>query len=805
MSFFNLLTLAKNEYSAGHINKAFELTQTLVHSYIHGQDFSTKSKQLLFYYLDAITLHQSLLTLQNQPQAYLSYEIYIEDLIIRIYGTDRDFYYALHAFDICETMASHSFLIEAKHYKEIAISLLQKKYGNIPYLTFIEAVFDAKIAFFYEDYYDCIQYATHANNLWYSRENEQISLPYCPNPEAAFYATLRLGITNILLMCNAYGKINNPKGSIELLETLLPQQIFDYYQTMSAEITLTELYLIDGHTENARPLYEKYKNSNFSTYPGLAAALSSIAHILEKEKSDFSKTLSNISYCYSKNMFEISHYNYALGLTSKGNYEKALTEFQSAGKIGYSMQLFLLSQENRTSEIQALKSTVNDYFYRQIKQIISHYNEELAYNHLARLQYHLDLTLGAYCHKELSSLEAYEFLLNTKYIALETSFLIKEHKERPFYAATQVMELLNEHTLLLEYTRVRTLAGACYGVFLISKHTISYVFLGNTDTIDSLIENWLQNLQTSALATGKEATLLYSKFQDLNTKLRKLLFLPIKEFIPNDTDLLIAPAGAMVNFPFSQLPVSASLKLGDTHSICYLNTGKELLHKTDCLFHNTTIATPALVVGNPTVSSYVNLPLAEQEADMVSYFLQTNTYKNESATLSNILQALTTAPDILHIAAHGIYHTPKATNDEVNWDALYHAMTRSGIVLTDDALLSCAHISTFNLTNTRLTVLSCCHSGNAAYLGTEGAYGLRRAFFLAGCRALIVNLWQVDDTASFLWMKVFYEVLTITGASLSEAHKAAVSFVKNYETDGVHPYEHPFYWAGFVLISPHEI
>jgi len=800
MSFLNLLTLAKNEYKTGHLNKAYELTSQLVHSFILSEDFSTKSKQTLLNYLDAITLHQSLLTLQNQPKAYLSYENYVEELITRLYGTDRNFYYALHAFDICETMATHGFLTEAKYYKSTALSLLQRKYGNIPYLTFAEAVFDAKISFFYEDYYDCIHNATIANDLWYPIENEQISLPYCPDPEAAFYATLRLGIANVLLMCNAYGKINNPKNSIELLELLLSQQIFDHYQTISAEITLTELYLIDGRTEDALPLYEKYKNSDFSTYPGLAAALSSIAHILEKENSDFAHTLSNTSYCYSKNMFEISRYNYALGLVSKGDYKKALTEFQAAGKNGYSMQLAILALENRTSEIATLKPTVNDYFYRQIAQIVSHYQEELAYNHLARLQYHLDLTLGAYCHNELPVTDAYDFLLNTKYIALEASFLIKEDKERSLYSASQVMQQLNEHTLLLEYTLVRTLTTVSYGVFVMSPNNIYYISLGNADTIDTLIQNWLQTLQQSAMAMGTEAALLSGNFQDLNRKLRKTLYLPIKAFIPNDADILIAPAGTLVNFPFSQLPVSAAKKMEDTHSIRYLNTGKELLCKSIASMSATNISS-ALVIGNPTSPSFANLPLAEQETDMVSYFLQADTCKNENATLPNVLQALSASPDILHMAAHGIYHAPKVTAEEVNWNALYHAMTHSGIVLADDALLSCAHISALNLSGTKLAVLSCCHSGNAAYLGTEGAYGLRRAFMLAGCKALIVNLWQVDDTASFLWMKAFYETLTITGASLSEAYEAAVSAVKNYETAGVHLYDHPYYHAGFILIS----
>lgn len=802
MPYISELTLAKNAYASGNLSLAYNHTKNLLVSFFRPEDIAYCSTESLLEYLDLVSLHQSILILQNNPHEYLYYEPYVKDLTTRIFHENAAFYYAVHCFDACDAMAMHSFLTEANTYKITACSLLRDKYGNIPYISFMENICNAQIAFSMEDYYRCIQTASEANSLWYTPTDEQISMPYCPDEAAAFRAIEQVGIKNILLLCNAYGKINNPNDSIALLETFLSQQAFDYYQTVSAEITLAELYLIAGQNEKARPLYEKYKNSNFLHYPGLAAALNSMAYILEEEPTQFNEVLNTTSFCYSNNMFTISRYNHALGLLTNGNYQRALAEFEMTGKTGYSMRLAILAKENRISEIDDLRDAVNNYFYRQIYQVIAHYDEEIAYNHLAKLQYHIDFTLGAYCHNGLSPAKAYDFLLNTKYIALETTLLKKDQKRHCIYSSDQVMQELDDNTILLEYTKTHTLANICYGVFVVSKNNITYIPLGEAASIDRLISEWTQLFRETALAVGAKASLLSASLQDVTVKLKKALFLPIKAHIPSDTNLLIAPVGSLVNFPFSQLAVSAARTLGDCHFICYLNTGKELLfHDSDSasVFDN---IQNAVIISNPTNTWFADLPFADKEADLIASFFPANIYRHTDATLSNISEALSTMPDMLHIAAHGVFHSPSDENPEVNWDLLYQSMNNSGIVLADN-LLSCAHISTLDLSHIKLAVLSCCHSGTAAYLGTEGAYGLCRSFLLAGCKALIVNLWQIDDTASFLWMKAFYEALSIAGASLKESYRAAGLAVQNYESHGTRPYADPYYWAGFILVSPH--
>ena len=801
MTLSNRLLMAKTAYHSGNLTQAFGLTSEILALHVDKETFKNAEHATLLEILDAVTLHQSLLTINNRPYEYLSLDPIVKELTTLLFGSDADFYYAICAFDSCEAMAMHCFITEAKYYKNTALTLLRTKYGPCDYIDFMEAICNAQIAFYMEDYYTCIDAAETANALWFPTGDEQISIPNCPNEASIFRIIERVGINNLLLRCNAYGKINHPKESIALLKNLLTQQVFDAEQLMFAEITLLELYLIAGDNASALPIYEKYKKTRFTEHPGLAAALCSMAYILDDRSATFKQKLESASYCYSKNMFTISHYNHGLALAACGSYEEAMVQFLTAGKSTYSMRLALLAQQGKYDQIADLQPEANQYFYRQVEQIIGHYDEALAYNHLTKLQYHIDLTLGAYCLGKLPVEKAYDFLLNTKYVALETSYLLRTNTERKLYSTSDIMQALHANTLLLEYTTLRTVDTILYGVFVVSPEQIHFVKLGESSYIDKLLQEWHHLLQASVSATGTEAEMIRANRQDIDTKLKKALYLPIKAMLPTKGKLVIAPAGSMVNFPFAELSISATRVLGDNHTITYLNTGKELLRRhTSATLFNVDNCT-ALVVGNPQFSQFPDLPFAETEADMVAHFLHTTAHKKSDANLANVLDDLADSPDIVHFATHGIYTAPDNNSKDIDWDALYHTMTESGIVLSDDTLLSYAHLSTLDLHNTKLAVLSCCHSGQAAYLGTEGAYGLRRALTLAGCDTILLNLWQADDAATFLFMKAFYEALSVTGTSACEAFSYAQDALKNHETDGVRPYDNPYYRAGFILVS----
>ncbi|MFH1501753.1 MAG: CHAT domain-containing tetratricopeptide repeat protein [Candidatus Eisenbacteria bacterium] len=112
-----------------------------------------------------------------------------------------------------------------------------------------------------------------------------------------------------------------------------------------------------------------------------------------------------------------------------------------------------------------------------------------------------------------------------------------------------------------------------------------------------------------------------------------------------------------------------------------------------------------------------------------------------------------------------------------------------------------------------LVTLSACETGLGREVVGEGYIGFAHAFFQAGARSLLVSLWKVEDTATSLLMRRFYENVfgSYEGAragrsgspmSKAEALREAKAWLRSYsEEDGYEPYAHPYYWSAFVLIG----
>jgi tetratricopeptide (TPR) repeat protein len=135
-----------------------------------------------------------------------------------------------------------------------------------------------------------------------------------------------------------------------------------------------------------------------------------------------------------------------------------------------------------------------------------------------------------------------------------------------------------------------------------------------------------------------------------------------------------------------------------------------------------------------------------------------------------------------------------------------------------------------------LVVLSACQTGLGKHAGGDGMLGFAQAFLSRGARCVVLSRWQVDDAATALLMLRFYDNLLGKkplgrAAALEEARSwlrklkrkqaeklaGALALGKLSSTRGTvgplpkgkgakvpagdHPYEHPYYWASFVLIG----
>ena len=228
-------------------------------------------------------------------------------------------------------------------------------------------------------------------------------------------------------------------------------------------------------------------------------------------------------------------------------------------------------------------------------------------------------------------------------------------------------------------------------------------------------------------------------------------------------------------------------------------------------------------------SGWKQLPGTEIEAKEIGSILNGKGYSVE--TLSGVeaneesFKALSgKAIYTIHIATHGFFLSEQKEikkNAFLNPTMSEHVgridpMIRSGLLFAganrawtgkrniegiDDGILTAKEISALNFSKVRLIVLSACQTGLGDVEANEGVYGLQRAFKLAGAETIIMSLWEVDDRATSLLMKTFYEEY-LSGKAKDAAFRNAINIVRSHKDEnGDAPFASPYYWAAFIMLD----
>ena len=166
-------------------------------------------------------------------------------------------------------------------------------------------------------------------------------------------------------------------------------------------------------------------------------------------------------------------------------------------------------------------------------------------------------------------------------------------------------------------------------------------------------------------------------------------------------------------------------------------------------------------------------------------------------------------PFFIHIATHGFYLPESKGNSTSLLVAAKseNPLLRSGLILAggnkawlgkpiangkEDGILNSFEISNMDLRQTKFVVLSACETGLGDIKGSEGVFGLQRAFKLAGVEYIVNSLWQVPDEQTSELMQTLYFHWS-KGVPFEEAFFRAQKALKaKYE---------PYYWAAFQLVK----
>ncbi|XP_067034132.1 tetratricopeptide repeat protein 28-like [Acropora muricata] len=200
--------------------------------------------------------------------------------------------------------------------------------------------------------------------------------------------------------------------------------------------------------------------------------------------------------------------------------------------------------------------------------------------------------------------------------------------------------------------------------------------------------------------------------------------------------------------------------------------------------------TGALLVGNPCLNDLEkplpDLPCAQEEVEMIASILNTRALTGREATKAEVIKRMSSV-GLIHIAAHGNKHTGEiALSPNLGWTSKFPR--------EEDFILRMSDVQAANL-RARLVVLSCCHSGRGRILKGEGVVGIARAFLAAGARSVLISLWAIDDEATMVFMKSFYQHLKEGKTASTAIHQTMKSLRESEKFSEMR------YWAPFQLIG----
>lgn len=367
----------------------------------------------------------------------------------------------------------------------------------------------------------------------------------------------------------------------------------------------------------------------------------------------------------------------------------------------------------------------------------------------------------------------------------------------------RVQALCDDETVIMEYA----LGEEQLLIFFITSDDVQTHQINLTHVSPSLGEQ-VRAFRKAILAKAPRDSL-----QQLSRPLYNQLMLPFREGLQDYTNLLIIPDGPLAYLPFGAISNNNYLVSEFTIKYAPSMTGFSLLRDPD----NTTVS--LLAIGN--AAAYTSrpdtplLPSVDMELRKIAQkFDSARVLNGEEVTEKKAKYLLEKKFDFVHIAAHSII------NERIS--------SQSGIILGDprfetgisnDGFLQSVEIYRLSIPSDMI-VLSACKSGLGDMISGEGLMGMQRAFFNAGASTVVVSLWDVYDRSTTYLMDRFYTALMRRRENLnwSDIRDSFLRWVGWTESRPFgqkaaamreakqlmlnHPrYNHPVYWAPFVVIG----
>ena len=159
-------------------------------------------------------------------------------------------------------------------------------------------------------------------------------------------------------------------------------------------------------------------------------------------------------------------------------------------------------------------------------------------------------------------------------------------------------------------------------------------------------------------------------------------------------------------------------------------------------------------------------------------------------------RAKTEAPAfrIIQFATHGILNSNSPMYSHL-------VLSQAAGDTNEDGLLEAWEVMKLDL-QADIVVLAACETARGRVGAGEGMIGMSWAFFVAGSPTTVASQWKVDSAGTTQLMLEFHRNLKAAlgnpKADISKARALQLASLKLLKS---REYQHPFYWAGFVLIG----
>jgi len=206
----------------------------------------------------------------------------------------------------------------------------------------------------------------------------------------------------------------------------------------------------------------------------------------------------------------------------------------------------------------------------------------------------------------------------------------------------------------------------------------------------------------------------------------------------------------------------------------------------------------------PTVPGELHSVIQEEGPAKSAGVVPGTVLLDEAFTADSLKQALRQKPPLVHIASHFVFQP----GNELNSYLLVGGTAEAGNHLTLAAIRNSPDIS---FAGTELLALSACDTatGGQAEEDKSGQANGREVDGLGmmaqrkGAKAVLASLWEVSDESTGMLMREFYlQWTTHPGVPKAEALRQAQLALLHGRLRGKEgSFEHPYFWAPFVLIG----